>query len=85
MSRKFREDAKDVIDVEYDELVYDTGRAILVKVGGEDTPTSIGYGAPIENLDELQEKLANEDKGEGIIQVPKWLAVDNGWEEWDDD
>jgi hypothetical protein len=81
----YHKDAKDIVDVDYDELVHDTGKAILVKVDGSDSATPIGYNAPIENLEELQEKFAHGDNGKGTIQVPKWLAVDNGWDEWDED
>ena len=82
MSKGRHEDWNDIVDIEFDEVVKDSGKAILFKI--EDAEVWVGYGA-IENLDEVQEKLKDPDLELKEVQVPKWLAVENGWAEWDDD
>lgn len=77
-----REEGEEILDIEFEDILKDSGKAILFKIESEEV--WVGHNA-IENLDEVQEKLKDDNVDLSEVQVPKWLAVDNGWAEWDDD
>lgn len=79
------EDRSELVEVEFDELLKqskpgetDQG-AILVEIDGDEYWVA---KSQIDNVEELMEELdrpAHRKEGLTTMEVPKWLACDNGW------
>jgi hypothetical protein len=84
MSREERREwREEIVSIEIDNLLKETPRALIVEVGGD--AFAVGKGV-VENADELIEQLEllPEERDDDLtLEVPRWLAIDNGWE--DDD
>jgi hypothetical protein len=70
---------QDIVDVSIDKIVRVLDASVIVEKDGEER--FIGKKA-IDNLEEVEE--AFERKTLCDLQVPKWLAKQNGWPEGDD-
>jgi hypothetical protein len=82
MARRSEEENNATVEVEFEKILHHTPGAVLFLIEGAET--WIGKG-PIENLDDIEEKIKDPDVDVDRVEVPKWLAVDNGWDEWDDE
>lgn len=91
MSREeYRMWRQEPVDVPIVAVLQQTQAALvlLVKEGAVEREVPVGMSV-IENLDELQRQMRrttdNQRKAELSVTVPRWLAIDNGWEDEEPD
>jgi hypothetical protein len=88
MGRMSREEyqawKQETVSIPIDAVIKQTARALVLKVEGDEVVVGMSV---IENLEDLQGQLRrtieNQEKAELVVDVPRWLAHENGWE--DDD
>lgn len=70
---------EEFVDITVDKFVKQSDRAFLVRVEGEEYWVA---KSRVENKEEIEEELdlpPYRRKGIDTIEVPRWLAADNGW------
>ena len=70
-----RAEREEPVDIEFDHIIHRTERAILFKIEGSDEWIAKSL---IENLPDVEDCDMAEP---GEVTVPRWLAVDRGWED----
>lgn len=74
MSREIR-----FVDITVDKIIRQTPKAFLFRVEGEDVWVAKQH---VENSEEIEAELDEPPyrrKGIDTIEVPRWLAAENGW------
>ena len=74
------EEKQETVSVEIDRLVRVLDRSFIILKDGEETPVA---RSQTENEDELLEDADRplDEREVESIEVPRWLALDNGWAE----
>jgi hypothetical protein len=66
------------VEVEYEELKGQSEKAFLLSIDGEECWVPKSQIADVEELEE-ELKLPDYKRRGGTFEVPRWLAVKNGW------
>jgi len=83
MAWRSREEREEPTEIQFEYVLRKTPKAYVFMIEGDE---HLIAQSQIENEDVI-ERFHNgtqEEDDNKFVIVPKWLAVDNGWREWDD-
>jgi hypothetical protein len=70
-----RAEREEPVEVSFERLIHISERAVLFEIEGSDE------WLPKSQIDNLDDILEHDKATPGEVSIPRWLAIDRGWED----